>query len=120
VATSEATTNGGYVDLATPGPSVTVTVGASGIVRVDLTCDGAGNKIALMGVVVSGANTIAAADTRSFAQAPAQALAISVQGTASYLFTGLAAGATTFKAVYKSDGATTATFANRSIIATAY
>ena len=71
-----------------------------------------------MGFAVSGATTVAAADTQSLNLISATANA-SAQVTATYLVTGLTAGSNTFTAKYKA-GSNTCTFVNRSMIVTPY
>lgn len=120
VAASQTTASNVYGDLATVGPSVTVVVGGSGIVKITLTgglwCDNAGNT-AIMGFVASGANAIGAADATAL-QTPAYVAGDPQQCSAVYLLTGLTPGSTTFKAQYRSATNTqNANFRNRSIIA---
>jgi len=114
VATGESTSSVFYGDLATTTDQITVNVGGSGMVLVSLSAE-IHNTVAvgscLMSFVVSGANTGAADDS----------FAISIQNYpgsvgASFLLTGLAAGATTFKAKYRA-GAGTGTFYYRRITA---
>lgn len=106
-----------YGDLTTPGPAVTVTVPASGQVLVTLTASmdqSSASGFGLMGVTLSGANTVAAAD----------AVSIAKQGTnfetasGTYLLTGLVAGSTTFTAKYRADTAGTADFSRRNLVVT--
>jgi|SRR5215469_13767862 len=113
VLTDQATSSTSYTDLATAGPSVTVTVGGSGKVLVGFNSQfdlaGAGS---LVSVVLSGANTVAASDNWSLYDGGV------TNGEAkgrTYVFTGLTAGSTTFKMQYKSPGAGSAGFQRRSI-----
>lgn len=117
VATGEATSSNSYVDLATTTDTVTVTIGANGLALVAiyaLAYNAVNTGQSLYSFAVSGATTQAAAD--AFA-----CKSISSVGTQSwsngstFLLTGLAAGSTTFKMKYKSDGTNASTFTNRRI-----
>jgi hypothetical protein len=117
VATNESTTSSSFTDLATAGPAVTVTVPASGKVKVtihsSLAVTGAGGY-AYMGYAVSGANTIAAADTRVLVIGNSGEPNLSASAT--FLLTGLTPGSTTFTTKYKRIFGTSAGFTNRFII----
>jgi hypothetical protein len=118
VATAETTTSTSYTDLTTAGPSVTVTVPASGAVLVTITAqsnNGNAGRLQSVAFVASGSNTLAASDTRALIASNPGSLQF--QGSATFYVSGLAAGSTTFKLVYKTSQ-NTATFANRSIIVT--
>ena len=68
VATNEGTSSGSFTDLATIGPAVTATIGASGRALVILGASMAmPNKAGAMGFEVSGASSLAADLTRSLA-----------------------------------------------------
>jgi hypothetical protein len=122
VAASQTTTSTSYTDLATSGPTVTVTVSSSGKALVTLTAyesiTGADNSC-FMGFAVSGVTTVAASDTQSV-QIYSESGTVQSRGSASYLVTGLNPGINTFTAKYKSSAGITCTFANRSIIVTPY
>lgn len=117
VATSETTSSTSYADLATSGPSVTVTLAGSKVtigMSSQMSRAGTGNS-GFISVDVSGANTIAASDANgatvssyagNFALNPHRVLTL----------TGLAAGSTTFKMRYRCDGGGPWTYSNRSII----
>ena len=114
VATSQSPgSTGSYVDLATAGPAVTVTVGASGIAIVTITariiCVASGTSNA--SVALSGANTVAAADGNALAVIGASA-GDGGRSTATLVLTGLTPGSTTFTMKYKSTS-TLHTFAER-------
>ena len=113
VLTNEATGSTSYVDLATVGPSVTVTTGTTALVIFGaLTTDtgNAGNN-AHMSVAISGATTLAASDTW---QAFGTEFGGIWQISNGYKFTGLTAGVNTFTAKYKkSGGSSTAEFQKR-------
>lgn len=92
-----------YVDLATPGPTVSVTVGPSGVLLVKLgamfttTSD---NDGACMSFTLSGANTLAAADENSILFEPLVLGARSKFGDV-FMSTGLNPGLTTVTAKYR-------------------
>ena len=113
VATSQTTTSGTYTDLATAGPAVTLTTGTKALVIV--TCqisNDASLGLASMGFAVSGATTIAAAQTTSLSgRANADFI---TQASAMYLVT-LTAGSNTFTAKYQRLSLGTSTFSNRVI-----
>jgi len=105
----ESTSSTSFTDLATVGPSVTLVVGRSGMVRVSLRAqiDAASG---LMSVDLSGQNVVAGSDD--------YAVYSTVSGFAfgtTFILTGLRPGATTFKAVYRKTGGTP-TFGRRGII----
>ncbi|MBE5459756.1 hypothetical protein E3G69_002846 [Mycobacteroides abscessus] len=107
-----------YVDLATPGPSVTLNVPASGEVTIDVSAayssGGAAAQTGYMGCALSGANTRAATDATA---AYGRTVTAGLYGTLARRIhlTGLTPGTTTFKAVYKTS-TSTATFSDRHII----
>ncbi len=118
VTTSETTTSASYTDLTTSGPSVTVTVGASGKCRVTVSClaaDDTAGAGALMSVQTDGAGTPSDQDSCGQDNVTANRSAISSRTTT---YTGLSAGSHTFKAQYKRVTGGTATFARRRISAT--
>jgi hypothetical protein len=114
VFTSESTTSTSYTDLATPGPAKTVTTGTQALVWICGTLStNTDDAIQKMSFAVSGASTIAAADS--------SAIIIDGQYNGSPVRRGicqmvtLTAGSNTFTAKYAQSGGT-ATFMNRSII----
>jgi hypothetical protein len=112
VATSE-TTTGIWVDLATVGPSVTLTTGTNVLVlfmaRMDTSSSG---QDASMSVAVSGASTVNAdVAFRSALRMTGTSAPLS-QFAAFHVFTGLTAGSNTFTAKYAVSGGT-GTFLNR-------
>jgi hypothetical protein len=120
VATSETRSATTYGDLTTVGPAATVTIPASGRAMVILTANEANSSATgantYMGFAVSGATTIAPSDAQTFNFANGGAAnTVSVQGSATYLVTGLTAGSNTFTAKYRVNGAT-GTWSNRSIV----
>ncbi|WP_280835730.1 hypothetical protein [Mycolicibacterium frederiksbergense] len=122
IATSQGTSSAAYVDLATVGPSVTIVVPPSGEVVVDISAEMATTALTaqtgFVGIAVSGANTMAAADTRCARGTWAGASGLGGTLSNRFHYTGLTRltpGTTTFKAVYKSSSGTV-NFANRNII----
>lgn len=113
VATSEATTSTSYVDLTTPGPAVTVTTRTKALVIVSGYLTGAVSNAPHMGVAVSGATTIAAADADAL-RAPPSATA-PIRASVAVLVT-LTAGSNVFTAKYKSSAGGSVSFEGRSII----
>ncbi|SHY75106.1 Uncharacterised protein [Mycobacteroides abscessus subsp. bolletii] len=118
VATAQGTNSTAYVDLATPGPSVTLNVPASGEVTIDVSAayssGGAAAQTGYMGCALSGANARAATDATA---AYGRTVTAGLYGTLACRIhlTGLTPGTTTFKAVYKTS-TSTATFSDRHII----
>lgn len=121
VDTLRTTTSTTYADITDTTDTVTVTVGPSGKVRVEISANISNNTLAATGYVsflVSGANTLAADDSRAL-WSTAQAAGYFIQfGTTIGLGvdgTPLNPGSTTFKMKYKvSTG--TGTFLNRRIL----
>lgn len=114
VATSETTTSLSYTDLTTPGPAVTLDTGTKALVLVSANIDVSAGApgAAILGVAVSGATTVAAAQV------------IGVEGVASgeihyvagmKLITGLTAGSNTFTCKYAAGSGDTARFSDRRI-----
>ncbi len=103
IATSEVFSSSTFGDLATPGPTVTVTTGANAMVWWG--CSMSNNQTAnfsIMGVAVSGATTIAANDTDSFNFRQATALAgQTCQGMYGKMYTALTPGVNTFTCKYR-------------------
>ena len=114
VATSETTTNTNYVDLATSGPAVTITTGTKALVTIgaQMSNDTLANSVR-MSFAVTGATTVAAADTAMVGATSAIGGAFVALSKTVYV-TGLTAGANTFTAKYRVP-ATIGTFLNRTI-----
>lgn len=114
VSTSQTTTSASYVDLATVGPSVTVTTGTIAVVELSAAFNSSSvNAQCFIAVAVSGATTRAASDTEalylaSFAASVFQRAGVSVT------LTGLTAGSNIFTLRYRVS-AGTGTFADRRI-----
>lgn len=119
VATSQGTGSTSYTDLATTGPSVTLNVPPSGEIVVDISAwlqtSTNLNVRGYLGFVLSGANTLAAADARAAAGWGVSTGGVVGTITRRVHLTGLNPGTTTVKAVYKASAAT-ATFYDRNII----
>lgn len=120
VATEQTTTNTGYVDLTTVGPTVSLTTGAKALVFY---ASNLGNDTlsaqTWFSVAVSGATTIAANDDWGVI---CDGLAASVAGldntmrwSATYLFDTLTPGTNTFTMKYR-VGSNTGRYANRHLM----
>jgi hypothetical protein len=116
VATSQSTASTSFTDLATAGPAVTATTGASALVIVssDLGSDTA-SAFAQASYAVSVATTIAATTDRGL-QFRAGIANQSVRASYAHLETALTPGSNTFTMKYEtSSGGGNATFTNRRI-----
>lgn len=114
VDTSQSTASTSYVDLTTPGPSLTATTGTIAIIM--FACEIANNtnnSLAKCSVAVSGSSTVAASDNWTLSMDGNAANNFS-RGSMVHIFTGLTAGSNTFKMVY-AVGSNTGTFKNREI-----
>lgn len=114
VDTNQTTTSTSYVDLATAGPSVTLTTGTSALVFISAmqrNDGGAGNYVA---VAVSGATTLAANDTNAL-YTNQDAAQQRIGGAIVKKLTGLTAGSNTFTLKYRVT-ANTGYFYYRSIM----
>lgn len=121
VTTSQSTTSTTFADLATAGPSVTVTIGQNGMALVGISANVWNNTnvaFSFMGFAISGASTVAAADLYSWKRQQPSASVEAREGV-TFLVTGLTPGSTTFKAQYRvqtgGSGAGTGTWADRQI-----
>ena len=124
VFTDETTSSTTFADLATVGPSVTVTVGKSGLLKVDygaLCWNNTLGAYCFMSVSLSGANTVTASgDDRTAVLMATVANGPQVSVARSHLFTGLTPGVTTAKCVYRTNsGASIAHWQRRWLIAEA-
>lgn len=118
VPTLETTTSTSYTDLATAGPTVTIQTGTRALVTVGARMrHNTINGLSHMGVGITGATTLAAADAR----------AVSLQSYTSngeanlsktFLVEGLTPGSHIFTAKYKLVVAGTAGFEHRSLVVT--
>lgn len=108
VTTTQTTTSTSYTDLATVGPTVTVTVGVNGKVLVFMSskvANNTANAYTHVAFAVSGANTIAAADINGIYMGnhggtPDNKFGIPI------MLEGLSTGATAFTLKYKVSGGT--------------
>jgi hypothetical protein len=119
VAASAATPSLTYADLTTVGPTVTLTIPASGRVLVSVTSGMTGSSGAVscfMSFAGTGTNNITAVD----ANAVTLAAGSLQRASATSVLTGLSPGSTTFTGKYKREGgggSASCTFVNRSIMA---
>jgi hypothetical protein len=121
IGTVESTSSGTYTDLATVGPTVTVTIGNTGKAWVAVNAQMAGTAPngGSMSFAVSGASSVIASDFNAFfAQMPGSG-AFTIQASSLVLLTGLTPGVNTFTAKYRVN-AGTASFADRTIIVQPY
>lgn len=116
IATSQGTTSTSYTDLATAGPSVTLTTGANAIVIIACkTAQTVVNNACAMSWATSGATTNAASDTWCYLAEGLFANNDS-SGCSIYRTVSLNPGSHTFTAKYRRGGASgTAFFDNRMI-----
>lgn len=115
VSTNESTASTSYTDLATVGPSVTVTTGTSAIVWFNSqVVNTSANVQTFATVQVSGATTITADDSWSICQDGAPASQFWGFGTTT-MFTTLNSGVNTFTMKYRVS-AGTASYRRRNII----
>lgn len=119
VATSQTTASSSYVDLATVGPTVTVTTGTIAVAFFCAAVSNSGTSSATdVSVAVSGATSVAASDAwRTVLDGVAGGNVNRSVGM--HCFTGLIAGSNTFTMKYKT-GSGTGTFANRELIVFPY
>lgn len=109
VTTSQNTTSTSYVDLATVGPTVTVTTGASALVMLyNANVNAAGTSSSLMSFAISGSSSVAANDNMSIGTNST----VGSRAGATFLVTGLTPGSNTFTAKYRVGGST-GTFVDR-------
>jgi hypothetical protein len=104
VAASQSTTSTAYTDLATVGPSVTLTTGTKALIIIRSALFNNATSASLVGVSITGATTVAAADPASlFTNLPG---GHQVRMGVSYIFTSLTAGSNTFTLKYRVTGGT--------------
>lgn len=115
VLTAQTTGSTGYGDLATVGPSRTVTTGANAIAFISAEIANDTNGVrSFVGVAVSGATTVAASDDDCLRYQVPGAF-YSHRGMTAIMFDSLTPGANTFTMKYRVD-AGTATFQRRRLI----
>lgn len=113
VGTSQATASTTYVNLATTGPTVTITTGTRALVI--LGCSASNNIVgnaARMTIDLSGATTSAASDTNSYMITSGNA-SDAYQGSWATLYDPINAGSNVFQAKYRAVTAGSASFSNR-------
>lgn len=112
---SEQTTATTLSDLPTLGPLVTVTTGAQAFVvfTAEITNNTA-SQAGRVGVDISGATTLAP-DSNKVLRQESSGTGEFQRASVAYLQTGLTPGANTFKMMYSTVGASTATFNSRNI-----
>lgn len=112
VSASQNTTSTTYTDLSTVGPTITLTVGPSGVIVLHYAAmfSNAGGNHCYMAPAFSGANTVAADDERCVAHASTNVIRMGVTET----FTGLTPGATTITMKYR-VGANTGSWSLRAL-----
>lgn len=112
----QSTTTNGYLDLATPGPSRTVTTGSIALVVISARItNNVNNTYGLMSVAVSEASTFGGADDRALVLRGIDSGG-EVRMSDVLLFEGLTPGVNTFTAKYASSpGGTSVSFADRRI-----
>jgi hypothetical protein len=110
---SETTTSTSYTDLATVGPTVTVTTGPAALVTVHGSIDNSGTGSCRMSYAVSGASTIAEADNRGIGVYGVAG--VGIVASAVVLHTDLTPGSNTFTAKYRVASGT-GTFNSRRIV----
>ena len=115
VATEESTTSGSFTDLATVGPTVTLTTGTKAWVIISARMkNSSAGEWPQMGVEVSGASSVSPnfGKLATFIEPTANYQWVI---TASFTYTGLTAGSNTFKAKYRTYTGGTSTFVDRYI-----
>lgn len=116
VSTAETLNNTAYSDLATVGPTVTLSsVGTLALIlfgcNVNRTA-GTGDVDLAMSVAISGATTVAASDAFMFSTRRIDALGLGGRG-ASFLIVAITPGSNTYTAKYKCSGPVTGVFKDR-------
>jgi hypothetical protein len=115
VATAQTSSSTGYTDLATVGPQVTVNTGSRALVLIGAgTSNSTAPAFCYVGVAVTGASAIAAADAQAAVWLNINNANTTSQLSFAYLLTGLTPGSNTFTAKYKVS-AGTGTFSNRTL-----
>ena len=115
VATNESSASTSYVDIATTGPSVTLTTGTRALVIVTAQMhNGTADTECRAGFAVSGASTVAASDTTALRTTSATTFDAYRASCITHQ-TGLTAGSNTFKMQY-CVSAGTGQFQNRHIV----
>lgn len=118
ILTGESTSSATFVDIATAGPTVTVTTGSRALVLLSCNMLNSGSNICLMGVDITGATTLSPSDADSMIYEPNTAN-LEIQGGYVNVYNSLTPGVNTFTAKYKA-GAGTATFTRRRLVVLPY
>lgn len=117
VTTLESTSSGTFTNLTTAGPAVTVNVPSTGMVLISFSSrlsQSTVNGAAVVGVNITGANTISPSDDLFHISSTADA---SSTNSITKLLTGLTPGSTTFTLQYRRQaGSGTSAFAQRRIV----
>jgi hypothetical protein len=112
IATGQTTTSTSMTDLATVGPTVTVTTGTSALVIIGSALQNSGAFNSLMGWTVGGASSLGVTDDMGGAYG-----SIGATVTGIFLQTGLTPGSNVFTSKYQVSGGTgTFTFRSLSVI----
>lgn len=114
VATQQGTASNSYTDLATVGPSVTITTMTTAIVFVSATMQNPAGQNVYMGFAVSGASSIAASDANA-ASIGVAGSTITARFSMVVSLTGLTPGSNILTAKYRTDGATSANWSGRNL-----
>ena len=115
ITVNETSTSATYGDLATPGPSVTVTTGTKALVAIGgLITTSVGGELVLASYAVSGATTVAASDSRAVGGYVSGINAPQFHAGNTFVVTGLTAGSNVFTMKYRRTGGT-ASFNQRTI-----
>jgi hypothetical protein len=115
VATSQTTSSTSFTDLATVGPTVTVTTGTDALVIITATIAASSlTRMASMGFAVSGATTTAASDATALRGSTNENL--DPYSMSAIFRVTLTAGSNVFTAKYRNSSAANATFANRTLM----
>jgi hypothetical protein len=118
IATSQTTSSTSYTDLATVGPTITVTTSTCALIAIytSIGSDTAGST-AWMSFDVSGATTLAANDNRAISHRPGSVAATTdMRAGALFYLNTLTAGSNVFTAKYRVSGVMTGTYSNRRIL----
>lgn len=117
VLTSQTTASTAYTDLATVGPSVSITTDTTALVIVSaLIATGTAGNGAFMGFAVSGATTVAANDAQAISNPTTSGWTFGAE----FLITGLTPGTNAFTAKYRVAGGTAGTWVSRYITVIPY
>jgi len=116
IATSQTTSSTSFTDLATVGPTVTITTGTDALVILTATIAASSDaRMASMGFAVSGATTIAVSDATSL-RASASTTNFDPYSMSAIFRVTLTAGSNVFTAKYRNSSVANATFANRTLM----